>query len=101
MGISVEIWSRSFLVRGALHPTLPKTVSPALALANPSRSRLSTSAVEVAPTRSIPRITLFAVVEMIVVIRHAGDDRGAPKIYQTSILACERLDFSISPHGDI
>jgi len=30
-----------------------------------------------------------------VVIRQAGDDRGAPKIYQTSILACERLDGSI------
>ena len=38
---------------------------------------------------------------MIVVIRQAGDDRGAPKIYQTSILGCERLDCSISPDGDI
>ena len=38
---------------------------------------------------------------MIVVIRQAGDDRGAPEIYQTSILACERSNCSVRPHGDI
>jgi hypothetical protein len=38
---------------------------------------------------------------MIVVVRQAGDDRGAPKIYQTSILACECLDCSIAPHSDV
>jgi hypothetical protein len=38
---------------------------------------------------------------MIVVVRQAGDDRGAPKIYQTSILACECWDCSIAPHSDV
>ena len=43
----------------------------------------------------------FTVVEMIVVIRQAGDDRGAPEIDQTRIRACEPLDCSIGPDGDI
>src|ERR1700751_5440169 len=89
MGTSVEIWSRSFLVSGARQPTLPKTVSPGasapLALANPSRRRGGSHQVDTAHH-------FCAVVEMVVVIGQAGDDRGAPKIDRTRIRACERLD---------
>src|SRR5258708_11561370 len=44
---------------------------------------------------------ICAVVEMVMVIRQAGYDRGPLEIDQPGIRACERADCSVRPDGGV